>query len=817
MNLTKIPLPSFPLNLAYNLRLLAKNLGFVAICVITIGLGMGLSVSMYSVLTNIAVKSPPFPDGAKFVRIHGVDKTLNYRDELPVDGFMYQMLEPSVRSFETFGVSQDSSVVISDEGGVAQRFIAAGITPNLLQSTDVSPLMGRLLLPEDDIPGAQAVALISHQLWQSYYNGREDILGITSRIDGNPYTIVGVMPEGFTYPLIHDLWLPLQLPVNLQPGERQGLDISGVLADGIRIESVNAELNALFSQLGQREPEFYDKYGALVQYCCSVFGGSTPGGLVLPALGAALLLLVCVNVANLILVRSNQRVHEFAIRSAVGASRWRIVQAILQDSLIICILGSLFGVFLANMGLSFVELALAEAINPMPIPFWFSFGWEINVVLTTLLIVLIIWLLSSVMAIWKVSNKALSATLAGGASESTSSRGGIGTAILVSFEIVFSCFLLVVTGVLIGFSSELAKSDYGVNIEGYLTGQVDLATAAYSEDGSSNLYMQNLQRELLEQEGIEAVSFASALPTQGGEGTTYGLDDRDVRTEDRYPSQTVVYVAPNYFETMEVSLLAGRHFDGTDSADSLPVVIIDELFAAQRWPGESVIGKRIQLNPDTDLSQWLTVVGVIPHIVQGQPMDNGLIESSLYRPIAQSTRQSFSVVMKVDGESNNYRDALQRAAVTVDRDLPIENVSSLEEVVLRSNALVNFAISASSTIALVTVVLAVTGVFALVSKSVTHRAREIGIRRAIGSSNFQVHLVFLKQGLKFLCLGLLIGGGGAALLTVAIEGVLTGVLMWLPAVFIGLCLGFGLLISIATYLPARLLVALEPGETLHVN
>lgn len=804
-----------PLDIRLSLRLLVKNWRFVTICGLVIGLGMGLSITIYSLLTNIGPKSLPFIDGDKFVNVRGIDRSSGGVRVLPLDGYIYQSLESSVNSYSAFGAYTSLSATFSD-GDVAEQFLAASITPELMNATKISPILGRGLSLDDDLLGAEPVVVISYRLWRDYYVSREDIIGISSRINGKNHTVIGVMPEEFTFPFVHDLWLPLQLPSNLQPTEWGGLQISGVLNDEASIESASAEVDVLMSQLRIDESEYYGSYEAVVQ----IFGtlASTAAPDILPLIiTISLVLLVCLNVANLILVRTNERVQEFAIYSSLGANRWRLVRIILGDSLLICIVGSLVGILWAELGMRLLGAAMLEMM-PGPMPFWIDFGWELNVVITTLMIILLIWLVSAGLAIWQVIRQDLSTLLAGGVSASTDSRSPIGTKVLVSIEMIFSCLLLILGGVFIGVSNDLANVDYGTETEGYLSARVTLSTDEYRDKVSQESYRSNLEQELLRNQGIDAVSFSTALPAQYGLRSSYALEDRNLIVDGQYPLQDVIYVAANYFETMGVELREGRLFDGSDSGNSLPVVIVEELFADQMWPGQSAIGKRIQLKPDSQSSLWLTIVGVVPHIVQRLAFD-GINELSLYRPLTQiavddEIGRSFSVVAKLAGSLGSIDDALRESAVRVDRDIPIMEIILLTDVIEGANALVNFSAKLFFSIAFVTMILAITGIYALISRSVYQRKREIGIRRALGSTNNHVLRVFIIQGLKYLGLGLVIGGGSAVLISNFMDGLLPGTTKWVPFVFSAVGLGMGLLVFFSTYNSARPLVLMEPGDTL---
>lgn len=814
---------NLPMDIFYNLRLLQKNAGFVAICVLMIGMGMGLSITLYSIVSNMSPSPLPITNGDRFVTVYAVDKSSGEFQGKLTDGYIYHHLQQTAHSFSTLGAYWDARATLSD-GDIAQEFQADRITSNLLQVASVAPILGRNLQPSDDVPGAEPVVLISYQLWQRYYAGRQDIIGTIGRIDGEPYTIVGVMPEGFSYPIWSDLWLPLQIPAAVEPGEWRQIRMLAVLDDKVNVTIADGEVNALLQQLSDDLPVFYGSWRGTVRQCCSIFNnkdGEPSAGPLLPSLTIALLLLVCLNVANLILVRTNERIQEFSIRSALGASRRELILAILQDSLLICVLGSVLGLILANVGMSYADNALSEAIAPQSQPFWFSFDWRLNTVTAAVCIVLAIWLLSAALAVWQVSRRDLSVTMASSKVGATNHHGLAGTAVVVSVEMIFSCFLLIISGTFIGATSDSADADYGTATNGYLTGRIELGSS-YPDEISQRIYRDNLRRELLVQEGITEVSFTTALPSQYGEQLSYSLNDRDIRVDNEYPTQTVVHIATNYFDTMAVKLRAGRNFDSTDTANSLLVVIVDELLAQKLWPDDpnpvrAALGKRIQINPERENAQWLTIVGVTPHIVQRMASD-GLYEPSLYRPFSQycctKGRQSFSIVLKVVGDPDSYRQILQRTAATVDRDVAVAEMFTLAEILDKANSVVTFAAEMSSIMALITLLLAVTGIFAIISRSVHQRSKEIGIRRAIGSSNRNAVAIFVLQGFKYLSLGLLVGGGGAVLTANVLSYESIGLINWLPTVFACVTVMLGLLVFTATFAPARQLVALEPGDML---
>ena len=811
------------LDLIYSLRLTRKNLGFVSLCSLVIALGFGLSITIYSTINTFAYKPMPFPDGDKFAVIQSVDKATGDDTDNAIDSYLFQRIQPSIQSFDIFGAYRQSSVTLSD-GELAEKFTAAYLTPNLLGIPDGDAILGRNLTIADDSFGAGPVVLISEQVWRNYYRGREDIIGNISRINGQGYTIVGVMPEKYNLLGTEDLWLPLQLPSNIQPENKQRVRALGILADAADIESASAEVSKLILDIGRELPEFYGNLSAQVDTYKRAQGPPMAFWHTLSAVTLTMLLLVCLNVTKLLVVRSNERVQELAIRSALGASLWRQIQSVLLDSLLICLAGAMAGLVLANLCMSLFNNMFAEMQIGRSLPDWAIFGWDVSTAFVALLILLCIWLFSGGLAAWKVARQDTSSILAAGGGKGLAGSVSKMGKTIVGFEVVFSCFLLVLSGVFVGSALDLTRSDYGTATEGYITGLITLPESSYTDTVSQTNYQRDLRNQLQQNPAFESVTFTSAIPSQDGESMGFTLADRSINTENGYPTLDVVYTSPNYFEIMDVNLLAGRTF-GQDNVDNnLPEIIVDEIFAKAMWPNELAIGKQIQLKPELS-TPWFTIVGVINHIQQDNPV-NGTDVSSFYIPFSQQrllTRASVSndpfwIVARLNPVNQQtlaeYQLALREEANSVDRDVPISQIYLLSDIIQKANSLMYLASNTFSFNAFITLVLAITGIFALVSRSVRQRLAEVGIRRVVGSSNSRILWLFIQYGLKFLFIGLLVGGGSAVIITNLAEGGFPGIVEQLPRVFVSVSIVLTALMLLATYKPATKLIAKEPGDAL---
>ncbi len=810
--------------LKYTLRLLRKKLGFTSLCVFIIAVGIGITVPLIYTAQFMGFAELPHRDADRFVTTQQVLQ--GRQNSTLVDPFVFRRLQQNVNSYKTFGAFDQFQAILSD-GDTAERFSAVTITPDIFNMTEVAPLLGRSLQPDDDSPGARPVVVVSFDVWQNYYAGVDDIIGQQSRINGQPYTIAGVMPEGYGFPIAHDLWIPLQLDSNPEPGGARSLNVVGLLEEAATRDSASTEINSIWLQLSEEFPEYYGGIVSnVVPYTLILIADGPFFGQLMIGITITVLLLVCFNVGNLLTARNSERVAELAVRASVGGTRWRIIRQVLMESFLICLFAAIVGLALGALALNVLASEITQ--SPATLPYWLHLELQLNEVMVILAITFSVWLLSGLYPAWQISRQDISSVLN---SESVAGSGaGRLTRTLVTLEIITSCCLLIIcVSIVVGFYRSNNR-DMGVESEGLLAARMNLSSGVYSSADDRLRFLNELRNEVLLATEFQAVTFASALAGQGSRRFTYGLEERDVTTDGRYPDAGIVWVEENYREQMQISLLEGRFFDFSDNANSLPVVIIDELFAERFWPNESALGKQIQLIP-AEGGQWLTVVGVINHIIQGQPTAERLYQSTLYRPLqqlpiadpeVQSSVTTFSMAVQTpDLQSrplNEYELLIKTAASKVDRDIPITNVMPLSRAMYLSMEFVNFFGDIMLWIASVTLLLAIAGIYGVVSRSVLSRGKEVGVRRALGSSNLGIINIFLRQGLFYALVGLLIGGANGAVvldLYLGFVGSRDSSLDSLSTVGMPIALCLGLLVLIASYIPARKLIACEPGEVLH--
>ena len=809
-------------DLRYTLRLLSRSPGFTLLCVAVIALAISLTLTIYVVVGNQGVRPLPLPKGERYVALQPTDKDTGnvYRGDR-FNAFFYRAIAERSKSFELLGAAGiHGSFTISDDG-IAESHYGTAIDPRLLHATDAVPIKGRNLVASDAVPGAETVAVIGHNLWQNYYAGRADIIGHRSRIEGKIHTIVGVMPKGFRYPTDHHLWTALQLPASNSPGaEKFALTPIGILSEGVSIDQANAELKVIGQQLSSEYPDDFKSMSIIAQpyiYSASLNNWGTMNAVMLSA-ALIILLLACLNVGNLLLVRVNERNQELVIRSALGGSRRRIIQQVLMESFIICLAGGIIGVLLGNLGADFVRYQTEVVVGSSYLPFWMNFEIGIDIFLLTIGITAMVWLFAGGIPALRASRLEITSALGGGSKGVASKGSGSVAKVLVASEVVCSFFLLILSGAFVSavyFSNQI---DYGVDTKNYVTGFVSLKESIFPAEADRIQYYNDLKSTLVDEPGISAVSFTSALPGMGFRRIPFNVEDRDLKENGEYPKNIVIPVDKDYFSVLDINLLDGRHFNSADDDNSLPVVIIEQALAEKMWPQESAIGKRIHSNPEGDMrntpSIWLTVIGVVEHVDQGQMYSHFKGLNAVYRPLAQTAPDWQHIVLKFSEAPKLFEKKIKIAASKVNQDTPLRHLRKMEEALFLNTRILQTLSELFLVVALIALILAGTGIYGVVSRTVLLRSHEMGVRRALGQTDQSTILLFVRHGIIYLLVGAILGGGGALIASNLLTSEFPNLLNAIVSVTVFVFIVMTALVLVACYVPAMKIVSKEPATTL---
>ncbi|MCG8412608.1 MAG: ABC transporter permease [Pseudomonadales bacterium] len=804
----------FELN--YALRLIARKPYHSSLCVVVVAMSLSISLVVFSLVYNTSYKQLDFENSDRWA--YATSYNLNFgMSDFPdsIDPFTYQIIEESVTNFAEFGAVQafaQSRFTVEDRTTI---FNTVKISPGLLLATNTTPLLGQTFATDNN---NQNLVILSQNVWRNYYGSALDVIGQQTRLNEELHTIIGVMPETAPFPFNFDLLVPFVPETLTQPNlELPHLTPMGMLADGVNLAEAEMELQSIAARLKEQYPEFYNDEESVSLRPLNSFlmeGGSILFS-AMAVITLVILLLACINIANLLLSRGLERDQEFAIRNAVGSSRWRLIRQSLLESLILCLTGTALGLFLANLGLNAVT-GMFEAINnqiPSGVPGHWVFSLDTNIVVSSVLFTIAIWIFSGLVPAWMFSKPNVDEILKGGSKGTTNRDKFKLSKSLVGFEMFSSCFLLVLCGALLLSIDRFIETDYGFSYEGRMVSDIQFPGAGYDTPLSYQNFYDNLQQEIAAVPDVENLAVTSSLFFSGVQ-LPYALPDADPIEDADFPLQYLVSVSDNYFQTLDVPIIEGRSFDSSDSADSLQVMIVDEVFARNAWPNESALGKQIQLNPERNGPSY-TVVGVTAHTAH-TPNIYGLEQvTAFYRPARQRPLRSMSVIVETGLNGSEYLEFMHDSLARVDARVALHNTKPFSEHLADVNAGFSLIGNVFLSITVLTVVLAGTGIFAIISRSVIQRVREAGIRRALGSSNTAVVWIYLKQGFFYLCIGVGLGGGCALFASSALANMFPELVSDMPLIFITVSLGMGFLIGAASWFPSRQAIAMEPGEALH--
>jgi putative ABC transport system permease protein len=793
-------------DLRYGFRMLWKSPGFTAVAVVTLALGIGANTAMFSVINSVLFHSLPYRDVS---RVMVVWKTMSNGSPNAFSTPAFLEIRQQVDSLAHLGAF---SGVGKNFGGkdLPERIQGGKVNSDLMPVLGVQPVLGRMFSAEEDHPGAGAVVILSHALWSTRFGSRTDILGQAVNLDGAPFTVVGVMPAGFHVQSDQELfWIPLQLEsVNAQAAARNvhWLFAYTRLPDGIRPEQMQATLDAIAAQLKKQDPTGEGGFGATIQPVGDFVNGAVKPVLLL-LMGAVcfVLLIACSNVANLLLARRTTRQREISIRTALGASRLRMIRQLLTESVVLALMGGIFGV-----GLAWIAIMVLRAAHPSSIPSSNAVTIDPTVLVFTALLCCVVGIIFGIAPAWEGSKGNVSETLKEGA---RGSSGGFGKhrAVLVVTETALASMLFIGAGLSLRSLWHAETVTPGFNPEGVLTFRV-AAPAQFSGDRIPLFYQQILER-LRALPGVQSAVLARNFPMSGVdpsmpieiEGTAPPPSEVPIVTRLRA-------VGPDYFSGLQTSLLSGREFTEHDTAAAPRVAVVSQSLAKLYWPSENALGKRIK--PAMPGGDWCVVVGVAADVHHwAADVD---IEPTAYYPYTQIPAAFLPLLegnMSIAVRSQNSAGLLSsiRSAVgDIDKTVPIYQVKSMEEMVADSGSLRRFDMWLIGAFAGLALVLAAVGIYGVMAYSVSQRTREIGIRIAMGAQQRNVLLLILGQGAKLALAGVVAGLIGAFALANVMASLLFGVSARDLATFSVVPWIVLMLILVGCYIPARRAAKVDP-------
>lgn len=799
-------------DLRFAIRGLLRHRWVSAVIIVTLGLGIGINATVFTLLNTLLFKPVPVPRGDRIVVVSS-----QKRDEpaqRPAVSFAdFEAFRTRNQTFEALEGLVEEQAIINEPEVSPQRLSAARVTPGLFDLLRTMPIAGRNMTTSDAVSGNPVVALISYDVWQSRYNG-EDVRERNVLLNGQPATIVGVMPPKFKFPNNEDVWLPLQLgPAQLQRDQRF-LQLFGVLKPGVGVHTAQADLARIAAEQARALPEFDDNLTANVQTFHAAYnGGKIKVIFILMQCAAGFVLLIaCANVANLMLSQFLARGKEMALRAAIGATRWRLARLCIMECTLLCCLAGGVGLALSLAGVRAFDLATTNVGKP----YWIQFTTDGTAVVFSATIALLCGVALGLLS----SLRAAPAEMRGGLKESTFSGGTVRssrlTTGLIIVQFALTLVLLAGAGLMIRTYFAAREINAFVHPERVYTARLQLSESASGRYKSSEKRLQfyeSLLNRLASLPGVVAVAAGSNGPGLDAERNDLEIEGRITRDTKASDQASVVVQSREYLRTINLSLIGGRNFDVDDGQSGREAAIVTRAFAAKYWMNEEALGKRFRFIQNDKPTSWITVVGVAADIVQSNDPDAPPV---VYIPLRLSTSGEMTLLIRTVGDPMTVAAPLRSALRELDADLPLSNAQPLVAALNRQHWFVPVFGSVFFIFAVVGLILASVGIYSVIAYASVQRTREIGIRMALGESASGILRLFLGRGVRQLIAGVLFGLIGAVAVTQVLgkSGILLSVPAHDPIVFITITLLLFLIGASACVVPAVRAARLNPLDAL---
>ena len=794
-------------DIRYGLRILAKSPGFTAVALLTLTLGIGATAAIFSVVDAVLLRALPYRDASRLVMVFEDTSKLGFPHNTPAPG-NYSDWKNQKQIFEDLAALNYSVYNLTGGDSEPEKLEGARVTYNLFPLLGVKPILGRSFLPEEDRPGAPRVAILSYGLWQRRFGGDPHITGKEILLDNEKNVVIGVMPPGFSYPKDDDLWTPAAYSSEtLANRGSHYLLVTGRLLPGVSIEKANAELIVLSRRLAREYPatnSHIDRFFA-EPLQDSYTRESRRGLIVLFAAVGCILLIACANIANLLLSRASGRSREIAVRTAIGASRARMVRQLLTESALLALGGGAFGILIAQWCFTFLKNLIPQDLSQTIV-----LSLDLRVLAFAIIVSLGSSLLFGMAPAIQVSRIDLNDVLKEGGRGSSGGRRNWFRGLLVVGEVALSLMLLVGAGLLLQSFSNLRDLNPGFQADHVLTMRLAVSGSKYKEYPRRTEFFHQILERVRSLPGVKSVGFTSALPLTWKGGTSgFTPENVPLRPDIDYDANNRV-VSPGYFEAMRIPLRSGRMFTETDGPDAQPVAIINETMARKFWPNQDPLGKRFRPGFGKDTPSY-TIVGIIGDVHQMTLVEPSRQE--MYFPYRQAKGNWMvprDMVIRTTADPLSLAAAVRRAVWSIDRDQPISDIATLDQVLDHEVAQRRVQATLLAGLAILALTLACIGIYGVLSYAVTQRTREIGLRVALGAAAPDIVRTVLAQGLGLAGIGILAGVAGSLALTRLLASLLFNVRATDLAVYLEAIAVFTAVAFLACYIPARRAAKVDP-------
>ena len=796
-------------DLRLGLRSLIKSLAFTGFAVVVLGLGIAANTAIFSIADAVLVRPLPYRDAGRLVTVWEDASELGFPQDTPAPG---NFAEWKARN-EVF---EDMAAIAYGDGfnltgdGRPEEISGRNVTANLFAVLGTAPAIGRDFRKEDDVPGAPGVAILSHGLWVRRFGGDAGIAGKEIWLNNRKFTVIGVMPRGFQFPTRREeIWVPVQFTKeDLANHGSHYLEVFARLKAGVSLKTANANLAAIAQRLSAEHPDSNAKVGTFAVPLRRQFAGDVRGA-ILVLLGAVgfVLLIACANVANLLLARAAGRQRELALRLTLGASRWRIIRQMITESVLLAVLAGTAGIALSLWGTPFLAQLIPPGIAPLS-----GTGIDWRVLGFAILLSVATGIIFGAIPALRISLIDLAGAMrqGGGRSGGVGSGGGRLRDALVVSEVALAIVLLAGAALMIRSFENLLHLDPGFTTEHVLAMRTPLPEPKYEAQKTRTAFYDEVLRRVEGLPGVVAAGYTTWVPLTNEGGATGVVIEGHApqpRGEPLIPNTRMI--SKDYPRTVGMRLIEGREFDDRDGAETLMVALINQTMARRYWPGEKPLGKRFGLPSDKDATRWITIVGIVGDVHQA-----GLdvpARAEMYMPYQQQEFFSPSyLVVKTAGEPMTVAGAVREQVWAVDKEQPVADVMPLGDLVDESLAPRRMQASLLGGFAVLALLLAALGIYAVLSYAVTQRTQEIGVRVALGAQRGDVLRLVIGQGLKLFLAGGAIGLAAALALAKFLTHWLYGVSAADPASFLGVTILLAGVTLMACYLPARRAMRVDP-------
>lgn len=799
-------------DIRYSGRMLWKHQLATLVSIVAFAVGIGVNTAMFSVAEAFLLHPAPFEKANRVVALvySRPQQNIDMNGIAPATYFDWQK---EVRSFDRLGAYAWDEINLTGDGH-AQKIQAFRISANLFEMLGVRPQLGRGFVGEEEQPGKDQEIILGHALWEQRYASDEHILGKNIKVDGKSYTVVGVMAKGFDFPMPAEAWIPLAIDAKeRERRDSRWLWVLGLLKPGVSFSEASAEMRGI----AQREAEAYPDTDKGWELRSMTLAESMTGDitreytLLLMGAVAFVLLIACADVANVQFARMAGRTNEFAVRTAMGGSRWRVMRQLLTESLLLAGGGAAVGLLIAQWAIQMILSHMPPDVAKF-IAGWKTIRLDSNAFLFTLISVVVCGMLSGMAPSLLASRSNLADSLkeSGRGSTSSRARGRLRGALVVA-EISLALVLLVGAGLLVKNFQGLLNVNESYSPRTLLTMNVTLSDTQYAKDSTRLAFLEQVLERLSRLPGVESAAFVTHVPYSEGGGVStdaFSIEDRPLAARGELRNAIIETASPNYFGVMKIALLEGRLLTDADGADAPPVAVVSESLARRYFPGEDPLGAHIKVGGVDSPRPWMTIVGIVNDVHYSWISKENV--PTIYGPFRQAPPYYTTILLRIPTDPFQLISAARAQIAAVDPELPPYNIKPMNRVITESIIGIAYVAAMMAVLGGIALVLASVGVFGVMSYSVSERVHEIGVRMSLGAQSADIVQMVLRSGMLLTILGLAIGLPVAFVLARALSSVLFGVEATDAFSFVGLPLLLAGVAALASYLPARRAARVDP-------